>query len=239
MKTCKLGKLDVSEFGFGNITLSGSLYGTGFDRAKGLSMIRDAYERVVTFFDTKGVFFLAKTLTLALMFLTSTAFSQRVIDVWSSKNLIEIKKQAELFLDQLDVQENIHLTIMVSKELPETLQGITVSIPSHIPSIFQFIKVWIDASLSTEKQLIVLAHEMIHVKQYVKKELTVDERSVIWKGREFNRSEYNSKTPWEIEAYGLDQTLAKVVADIPLEHATCIPKVGTGNLFESICLQYR
>jgi aryl-alcohol dehydrogenase-like predicted oxidoreductase len=56
MKTRNLGKLEVSELGFGNMTLSGGHYGTGADRAQGIRLIRDAHERGVTFFDTAEVY---------------------------------------------------------------------------------------------------------------------------------------------------------------------------------------
>jgi aryl-alcohol dehydrogenase-like predicted oxidoreductase len=56
MKTRKLGSLEVSELGFGNMGLSSGHYGPGVDRAEGLRVIRDAYERGVTFFDTAEVY---------------------------------------------------------------------------------------------------------------------------------------------------------------------------------------
>jgi aryl-alcohol dehydrogenase-like predicted oxidoreductase len=48
--------LEVSEIGFGNMTLSGGHYGPGVDRAQGIRQIRDAHERGVTFFDTAEVY---------------------------------------------------------------------------------------------------------------------------------------------------------------------------------------
>ncbi len=56
MKTRKLGSLEVSELGFGNMGLSGGHYGPGVDRAQGIRVIRDAYDRGVTFFDTAEVY---------------------------------------------------------------------------------------------------------------------------------------------------------------------------------------
>jgi hypothetical protein len=56
MKTRKLGGLEVSELGFGNMSLSGGHYGPGVDRAQGIRVIRDAYEQGVTFFDTAEVY---------------------------------------------------------------------------------------------------------------------------------------------------------------------------------------
>ena len=55
MKTRKLGGLEVSELGFGCMSLSAN-YGPGVERAQGVRVIRDAYERGVTFFDTAEVY---------------------------------------------------------------------------------------------------------------------------------------------------------------------------------------
>jgi len=55
MKTRKLGKLEVSEIGFGAMSISGN-YGPPADKAQGIEVIRAAYERGVTFFDTAEVY---------------------------------------------------------------------------------------------------------------------------------------------------------------------------------------
>lgn len=55
MKTGKLGGMEVSELGFGCMSISGN-YGPPADRAQGIRVIRDAYERGVTFFDTAEVY---------------------------------------------------------------------------------------------------------------------------------------------------------------------------------------
>ena len=56
MQTRRLGNLEVSELGFGNMGLSGGHYGPGVDRAHGIRVIREAHERGVTFFDTAEVY---------------------------------------------------------------------------------------------------------------------------------------------------------------------------------------
>ena len=56
MRTRRLGGLEVSELGFGNMGLSGGHYGPGVDRAHGIRVIREAYERGVRFFDTAEVY---------------------------------------------------------------------------------------------------------------------------------------------------------------------------------------
>jgi aryl-alcohol dehydrogenase-like predicted oxidoreductase len=56
MKTRKLGSLEVSELGAGAMSISGGHYGPGVDKAQGIEVIRAAYERGVTFFDTAEVY---------------------------------------------------------------------------------------------------------------------------------------------------------------------------------------
>jgi aryl-alcohol dehydrogenase-like predicted oxidoreductase len=52
----KLGNLQVSELGFGCMSNSPGHYGPGVDRATSIRVIRDAYERGITFFDTAEVY---------------------------------------------------------------------------------------------------------------------------------------------------------------------------------------
>ncbi|HET9377802.1 MAG TPA: aldo/keto reductase [Chthoniobacterales bacterium] len=55
MKTRKLGKVEVSEIGFGCMSISAN-YGPPADRNQGIQVIRTAYEKGVTFFDTAEVY---------------------------------------------------------------------------------------------------------------------------------------------------------------------------------------
>jgi aryl-alcohol dehydrogenase-like predicted oxidoreductase len=55
MNTRKLGKLKVSEIGFGCMSISAN-YGSPADRNQGIQVIRAAYEKGVTFFDTAEVY---------------------------------------------------------------------------------------------------------------------------------------------------------------------------------------
>lgn len=56
LKTRRLGTLEVSEIGFGDMELTPGPYGLGIDRADGLRVIREAYEQGVRFFDTAEVY---------------------------------------------------------------------------------------------------------------------------------------------------------------------------------------
>ena len=55
MKTRKLGNLEVSEMGFGCMSISAN-YGPAADRNRGIEVIRTAHEKGVTFFDTAEVY---------------------------------------------------------------------------------------------------------------------------------------------------------------------------------------
>jgi aryl-alcohol dehydrogenase-like predicted oxidoreductase len=55
MKKRKLGKLEVSEMGFGCMSISAN-YGPAADRNQGIEVIRAAHDKGVTFFDTAEVY---------------------------------------------------------------------------------------------------------------------------------------------------------------------------------------
>lgn len=55
MKTRKLGDMEVSEMGFGCMSLSAN-YGPATDRSHAINVIRTAHEKGVTFFDTAEVY---------------------------------------------------------------------------------------------------------------------------------------------------------------------------------------
>lgn len=55
MKTRRLGALEVSALGAGAMSISAN-YGPPADRAQGISILREAHERGVTFFDTAEVY---------------------------------------------------------------------------------------------------------------------------------------------------------------------------------------
>lgn len=148
---------------------------------------------------------------IATVILTINAvYSQPVVRVFGSKNPTEIKKQAERYLQQLDVYENIDLTIRMTNDLPDSFDGITVSTPSQTPNGYEFFNVRLKKNLDKKKEMLVLAHEMIHVRQYVKKEIIVDKNKVVWKGKTFYyTTAINLQTPWEKEAHKEDDILAQ------------------------------
>lgn len=64
------------------------------------------------------------------------------------------------------------------------------------------------ANLAKKDTLRNLAHEMVHAKQFLRKEL--DDRLEYWKGVKFSASDdasYYLESPWEQEAYGMEMIL--------------------------------
>ena len=88
--------------------------------------------------------------------------------------------------------------------------------------------------LSASKQRLVLAHEMIHVKQYAKQELIILNDNVIWKGQNYPYAyEYNQRMPWEREAYRGDRTLAKLVNTSPNPMQETLAEQMPDRIFET------
>ena len=148
-------------------------------------------------------------LTLTVVLYMHSAHSQPVVTVWGSEDSLTIKKQVALYLEQLDVREQVYLTVVFTSQMPEKLEGITLCVNPSASNAYQFIKVKINARLGEKQRELVLAHEMVHVKQYTKGELTVNsDQQVIWKGRKyFYQPAARQHLPWENEAYQQDNQL--------------------------------
>jgi len=59
----------------------------------------------------------------------------------------------------------------------------------------------------TEQEIITtVCHEMVHVKQYARNELTDTEGC--WKGKILDADSYGNTSPWEVEAYEAEEILA-------------------------------
>ncbi len=146
----------------------------------------------------------------------NSAFSQPIIKIKGSDDSLAIHKQLVQYLAYLEVQEKVHIFVVFSKAMPGKMKGLTFCLDSVVNNC-QVIKVWIDAHLNEKQQRLVLAHETIHVKQYVKGELKViDHKNAIWKGRSLQHQYTGSSqsiSPWEREAYRTDNLLAKQYKD--------------------------
>ncbi len=142
-----------------------------------------------------------------------SAIGQTVIEVRGSEQEIHIKRIAREILNHMDIKENMYLVIQYSEKLSSQFPGWTTFKAASKTISMPIIHVWIKSGLKPRKSIAVLAHEMIHVKQYIKGELVVTkDRTVFWHGKEYHYNDQEHQyTPWETEAYHHDSALAKVM----------------------------
>ena len=69
----------------------------------------------------------------------------------------------------------------------------------------------VDPSIDHERLIITLAHEMVHVKQYARGQVThsKNRKARYWMGKKVKEDYYNQ--PWEIEAFSKERVLANKV----------------------------
>ena len=72
----------------------------------------------------------------------------------------------------------------------------------------------VDRKLGIKELVTTICHEMIHVKQYARKEMTddlVENGCAVWRGRKVNPNTKYYDLPWEKEAYRLQDKFANMV----------------------------
>ena len=120
---------------------------------------------------------------------------------------------AEFYCNKLlgkRMSRNILLEIKLTKDLKQKEQayGFCQIIDDDLNRPREFM-IELDTSMKHpfNQILIWLAHEMVHLKQFVRKELwDFEPNRVQWKTKSFGRLPY-SKQPWEREAYRLEKPL--------------------------------
>ena len=130
-----------------------------------------------------------------------------------------VKQGAEFYGEVLlgkRMAKNIYLDIKLSNDLKkkEKAYGYCHIIDDSLSRPREFM-IELDASMkySFDQILIWLAHEMVHLKQFVRGELFDYENGrVQWKSRTFGRVHYTDQ-PWEKEAYRLEGYLYKEFAE--------------------------
>ncbi len=143
-----------------------------------------------------------------------SASAQPIVKISNTEDSVAVKEQALQYLAYFDITEDVYISIVFAKHMPLSLDGITFCSNQMKPLSHRIIKVRIASRLSERKRRLVLAHEIIHVKQYAKGELKViDDKKVMWKGHTFHDHESGSTSqlsPWEREAYRNDNLVAKI-----------------------------
>lgn len=124
------------------------------------------------------------------------------------------KEAAEFYASKLGIPEDTIIAI----NLYEDTQSIAGYCEYHEEDVIPYFLVGIDETDydgQEDDPISVLAHEMVHVKQYVKGELVDHGRYCSWHGKKYaaevdiNSEEYFF-SPWEVEAYGMQVGLYRM-----------------------------
>jgi hypothetical protein len=102
----------------------------------------------------------------------------------------------ELKIHRLGRELNIRFT---SKELEDGAQGLALGDKNEVTLTIA------TKEYTFLEQMMTLAHEFVHAKQYFRKELT-SEGGFAWKGRSADNFQYDNQ-PWEREAFRLEKEL--------------------------------
>ena len=104
--------------------------------------------------------------------------------------------------------KTLHIAISLSDQGKHTDgRCLPIDLFEKSPRIFG---IGINPKMSRAKILQALAHEFVHVKQYVKQELSVEYHTAKFNGKSYRLSESIEdyfNYPWEVEAYGRDRSL--------------------------------
>ena len=127
----------------------------------------------------------------------------------ASKMLVETCLQ--VFRNELKLQNSRYSLIVVPKRRMSVEEGVRGSVFKIAPTI---IGMSIDTALDIERLIIALAHEMVHVKQYARGQITHGKNlnSRFWMGKKFRGHYYD--LPWEVEAFSKERVLANKVFQI-------------------------
>ena len=113
----------------------------------------------------------------------------------------------ELKIDKSDFT----LFVFSSKDIvkDEGANGMAIPIADKVYSVM------LNSRMDSEKLIEVIAHEMVHIKQFVKGQLKRKGRQIFWMGKRYVRSRVNYYDhPWEHDAWSKEKFLAAKIFKI-------------------------
>jgi hypothetical protein len=125
----------------------------------------------------------------------------------------QFKEAAEFYATKLGIPDSTIIAVGVYPEMP--VAGYCGEY--HDDDVYPYFIVGIednDLESGGEDPLAVLAHEMVHVKQYVNGELVDHGKYCSWHGKKYEETELSSEeyffSPWEVEAFGMQVGLYRM-----------------------------
>ncbi len=176
-----------------------------------------------------------KNLIIILMLVCSFFFgikttnAQAEIQAFGSAYPEQLKQYAADCLLLLGIDRRIRICIYISDQLPSPFEGRTIKHNPDTTGSDQF-SVYVLAGLKADQQLLVLAHELIHIQQYASRKLDIRGTDVFWHGKKFYLDpDRLTTTPWENEAYADDDRLAKQFLKIRKQTQKSITELAAAN----------
>lgn len=127
-----------------------------------------------------------------------------------------VEAVANLYIQKLKLEKskfNVIINLVSGFSKATGMNGATTLLDDET------IAIALDSRLDIEKTLTVLAHEMVHAKQYASGKLKckIERKRVVfyWCGKKYNTEYYES--PWELQAFSKERILANSVAQIVLK----------------------
>ena len=152
-------------------------------------------------------------MSIFVVFIIVSGNSQPIVKVHGNTDKTATKRLILECLNQLEVYEDFHLIVRYSENMSRTQPGQTFFQDANPRPI---IWVWIKANLNRKLQRNVLVHEMIHVKQFAKGELIINnDQHVYWNGQkqQYTGNIHSADSQWEFEAHRDDGKLAKLLLE--------------------------
>jgi hypothetical protein len=151
---------------------------------------------------------------------------QVVLDMRKSDRKDMIEGCINLFIRELKLEKSKSTLFVFSKTNFEKETGAAGMVYPYAEGL---ITMDLDSRLNMDKLIQTLAHEMVHVKQIAKGQLSYEGKKIFWKGERYypRRMSYYDH-PWEIDAWRNEKVLASRVWHT-LEKIGAIEKVKFGG----------
>lgn len=123
----------------------------------------------------------------------------------------EYKEAAEFYAKKLGLPDEAIIAIGLYPDLP-----VSGYCEYHEEEIIPYCMIGLEMEPDEDEEhpLSILAHEMVHVRQYISGDLTDHGKHCSWKGTKYEAYEASSEeyffSPWEVEAYGMQVGLYRM-----------------------------
>lgn len=117
----------------------------------------------------------------------------------------------KVYTHELKLQNSKYKLLVFTDRGMASKEGFRGSVFKMGPKVIGMV---LDTALEMEKLIITIAHEMVHVKQYARGQMTHTKNGCgrLWHGKKVKAEYYDC--PWEIEAFSKERVLANKVFKI-------------------------